>query len=129
MIIYSHMERRTSQREAIRNVVVRADRPLSPREIHHAAADRVPGLGIATVYRAIKAGVTDGWLQPVELPGGQTRYEPAGKGHHHHFECRACSSVFEVDGCPGNLAELTPRGFKLEDHDVVLYGLCGGCNR
>lgn len=122
------MARRTQQRDAIREAVERADRPLSPQEILHAAGDLAPGLGLATVYRAVKAGVEQGWLQPVDLPGGPTRYEPAGKQHHHHFECRACHRVYEVDGCPGNLTKLLPSGFTLEAHDVTLYGLCEACN-
>ncbi|MEX0653775.1 MAG: transcriptional repressor [Phycisphaeraceae bacterium] len=122
------MERNTPQRQAIREALRRADRPLGPQEILDRAGRTVQGLGMATVYRTVKAGVDEGWLKPVELPGSATRYELAGKEHHHHFACRACGSVFEVDGCPGNLTHLTPHGFKLESHDVVLYGLCRQCN-
>lgn len=122
------MERRTHQRDAIREAVERADRPLSPQEILDAAGESAPGLGLATVYRTVKAGVEQGWLQPVDLPGGPTRYEPGGKRHHHHFECRQCHRVYDVDGCPGNLTKLLPSGFTLEAHDVTLYGLCEGCN-
>lgn len=106
----------------------RADRPLTPVEICRAASRAAPGLGIATVYRTVKVGVETGWLTPVQLPAGPTRYEPAGKAHHHHFECRECRGVFEVDGCPSNLIKLVPAGFKLQDHDIVLYGLCERCN-
>ena len=122
------MERRTAQREAIRAAVERADRPLSPQEILSDAADAAPGLGLATVYRTVKSGVEEGWLKAVDLPGGPTRYEPGGKHHHHHFECRSCHKVYEIDGCPGNLSKLVPQGFTLEAHDVTLYGQCGGCN-
>ncbi|MFA9477056.1 Fur family transcriptional regulator [Phycisphaerales bacterium AB-hyl4] len=122
------MERRTPQREAIREAIQQADRPLGPQEILERALHAVPGLGMATVYRTVRAGVDEGWLQPVDLPGSPTRYEPAGKQHHHHFACRTCGGVFEVDGCPGNLGALTPDGFKLENHEVVLYGLCRQCN-
>lgn len=122
------MERRTPQRDAIRETIQQADRPLGPQEILDRALERVPGLGMATVYRTVRAGVDEGWLQSVELPASGTRYEPAGKQHHHHFACRTCGGVYEVDGCPGGLGALTPDGFKLESHDVVLYGLCRQCN-
>ncbi len=121
------MERRTPQRDAIRQAVEKADRPLSPQEILDAAGAEVRGLGIATVYRAVKAGVDEGWLKPVDLPGGPTRYEPAGKQHHHHFECVRCHRVFDLDGCPGNLNQLLPAGFTLEDHEVLLFGHCDTC--
>lgn len=119
--------RRTRQREAIRRAIEDADRPLGPQEILAAAQDDVPRLGIATVYRNVKAMVDDGALRTVELPGSPDRYETAGKTHHHHFHCRACDRVFEVDGCPGSLKDLAPSGFAVEDHEVILYGLCAAC--
>jgi Fur family transcriptional regulator, ferric uptake regulator len=121
------MERDTAQRRAIRAAMVEADRPLSPKEVLDNAQADVPKLGIATVYRNIKAFVDEGWLTPVELPGEAPRYEVAGKKHHHHFMCRQCDRVFELAGCPGNLQAVVPQGFTLEDHEVVLYGRCVGC--
>jgi Fur family transcriptional regulator, ferric uptake regulator len=121
------MERDTAQRRAIRAALLDADRPLSPKEVLDSAQDQVPRLGIATVYRNLKAFVDDGWLTPVELPGAAPRYEVAGKKHHHHFMCRACDRVYELVGCPGNLQSVVPRGFALEDHEVVLYGRCDAC--
>jgi len=120
-------QRRTQQRDAIREALARADRPLEAQELLRAAEPLSPGLGLATVYRTLKAGAEEGWLKPVALPGGATRYELAGKDHHHHFECRQCHRVFDVAGCPGELQRLTPTGFTLEGHEVVLYGLCDRC--
>ncbi len=122
-------KRQTLQREAILAVIHEADRPLSPQEIFKAAGRRVNGLGLATVYRAVKAAVEEGQLTAVDLPQSPTRYEPAGKAHHHHFECRACHRVFEVKGCPGRMSRLAPRGFKVQSHELILYGLCAGCRR
>lgn len=120
-------ERNTKQRAVIREVLEEADRPLSPPEIYEAAKSRHKGLGMATVYRAVKSLVDEGWLTTVELPGESARYELAGKAHHHHFTCRKCRRVFEIHGCPGELSHLLPAGFKLETHDVVLGGLCAAC--
>ena len=121
------MERKTRQRDAIRNVFEEYDRPLGPHEVLDAAQAYTPGLGIATVYRTLKALTEEGWLAPVELPGEPQRYEVAGKGHHHHFRCRACDRVFEIDGCLTNLKKLVPRGFRIDRHEVVLYGTCKTC--
>lgn len=123
------MERRTRQRDAVRRVVDAARHPLSAAEIHDAAARLQEGLGIATVYRTIKALLDAGELVAVSLPGDTPRYERAALGHHHHFHCRACGRVFEVDGCPGGLARLAPRGFAVDGHELVLYGRCKGCAR
>src|SRR5688572_11646680 len=121
------MQRQTRQRDAIRNALAEAGRPLSPREVLAAARGALPRLGIATVYRTVKAMLDDGALHAVELPGAPARYELAGKSHHHHFHCRACDGVFEVEACPGRMGGLLPGGFRLERHEIILYGLCAGC--
>lgn len=121
------MHRQTRQRDAIRSALAEAGRPLGPQEILAAARAAHPRLGIATVYRTLKALLAEGWLRVVELPGAAARYEVAGKGHHHHFHCRACDGVFEVEACPDGIRALLPGGFRLEAHEIILYGRCAGC--
>lgn len=121
------MQRRTQQRDAIQDALKRADRPLSPQEIHESAGRDVENLGLATVYRNVKAMVDGGWLRTVDLPGAPSRYELADKEHHHHFHCNRCDRVFEVDDCPGSLQGLAPEGFQAESHEIILYGRCPEC--
>jgi len=123
------MERHTRQRAAIREAIARAERPLLPQEVLEQAQAEVPGLGIATVYRNLKALLDDGELQPVNLPGENVRYEVAGHRHHHHFQCTRCQRVFDVHACPGDLGRLAPQGFTVEDHELTLYGRCIECSR
>lgn len=123
------MERATRQRAAIAEALKRANRPVSPRELLEEARTAVPTLGPATVYRTLRAMVEEGAAVAVELPGEPPRYELAHLGHHHHFRCRACDRVFEVEGCPGDLAALAPAGFRVEAHEVVLFGRCAACDR
>lgn len=121
------MERVTRQRSVIRAALESAGRPLSPAELYQAARARLPRIGIATVYRAIRDLVQAGWLRPVEVPGEAARYERTGKPHHHHFLCRSCDGLWEVPACPTGIEQLAPRGFITEDHEITLYGLCGTC--
>jgi len=120
-------KRDTQQRRAIRAAIDDANRPLSPREVLESARRGSPGLGIATVYRTLKTWVEEGGLTQVDLPGEPPRYETTGKQHHHHFHCRSCDRVYELEGCPEGLRSLTPPGFSLESHEVVLYGRCAEC--
>ncbi|MFB3855433.1 MAG: Fur family transcriptional regulator [Vicinamibacterales bacterium] len=121
--------RDTAQRRAIRKALEDGGRPLSRTEILAAARRVVPRLGIATVYRTLKNLEAEGLVRPVDLPGNVPRYEVSAKHHHHHFHCAGCGRVFEVDSCPGDLAHMAPRGFVVEDHDVILYGRCPDCAR
>ncbi len=121
------MVRNTRQRGAIRRAFQSAGRPLSPPEAHRIAQHEARGLGIATVYRNIRALVEEGWLAEVGLPGEANRYELAGKEHHHHFRCSKCSRVFDVPcDSPGG-SERVPAGFVVTGHDLLLHGYCADC--
>ena len=121
------MERKTKQRDAIWDAVQSAGRPLSPLEIHELASVDVDGIGIATVYRTVKSFQDEGMLVAVEMPGQPPRYEMSGLSHHHHFHCRRCDCVFEMEGCAGDFGTLAPDGFRVEGHMLSLYGLCQAC--
>lgn len=123
------MERSTRQREAIRAALSATARPLSPQELLDAAQAHAPGLGLATVYRNLKALQDAGEIVAVPLPGQVARYELAGHGHHHHFHCTACDRVYEVHACPGDMKRLAPRGFEVQAHELTLIGLCRDCRR
>ena len=119
-------ERRTRQRDAIRDAITHAPGPVAPREILALASARADGLGLATVYRTLRILVESGDIAVVEIPGEPPRYE-APKGHHHHFLCKGCGRVFELEGCCGHFAELTPKGFLLQGHELTLMGRCRAC--
>lgn len=121
------MQRSTKQRAAIKQAMTQADRPLTPQEVLELAQATLPGLGIATVYRTLKAMADDGLLHEVHLPERTPMYEVAHHGHHHHFECTVCQRVFDVHACPGNLASLAPPGFLVDSHEITLYGRCSDC--
>ncbi|MEK7389616.1 MAG: transcriptional repressor [Elusimicrobiota bacterium] len=124
------MVRDTAQRRAIRRALEEAGRPLGALEVLEASKAGAPGLGIATVYRSIKALLADGSICEVLLPGEAPRYEFAGKDHHHHFRCQRCEKVFELGGgCLPDLKSALPRGFRVSSHEVLVHGVCSGCAR
>lgn len=123
------MQRNTKQREAIKDVFCGSDRPLTIAELHERAARSVPNLGVATVYRNVKALLDSGWLEVVEMPGEAPRYEPGGEDHHHHFRCTNCERVYNLEGCLGQMESLLPKGFKMESHDLTLTGRCDSCGK
>ncbi|MEM8963753.1 MAG: transcriptional repressor [Acidobacteriota bacterium] len=118
--------RRSKHRDAVETVVRAAKGPLSAHEVREELRDS--GIGIATVYRALNDGVERGVFEPVEMPNGPTRYEPADRPHHHHFECLECNRVYDIEGCLDGLPNLVPDGFSLEQHEILLYGRCRKCS-
>ena len=122
-------QRHTRQREAIFETIREAEGPLSVPEILERCRTRVPRLGLATVYRTIGLLRDAGEITEVRLPGEEARFEPGRLGHHHHFQCRSCTKVYELETCPVMLPASTtlPGGFRVEDHHLTLYGLCPDC--
>lgn len=122
------MQRDTSQRRAIRRALEDAGRPLGALEVLEASKPQAPGLGIATVYRNLKALLAEGAISEVALPGEPPRYEAAGKDHHHHFRCERCEKVYELGGaCLSDLKAALPRGFRATSHEVLVHGVCAAC--
>lgn len=123
-------QRHTRQRDVIVAVIREATGPLTVNEILNRAQERVPGLGVATVYRTLKLLQEGGKITTVILPSGETRYESTGLGHHHHFHCRVCDEVYDLEDCPVQIPtrELS-NGFQVESHELTLYGICSTCSR
>ena len=122
------MQRRTSQRDAIRKVFMESPHPMTPPDALAAARRFAPRLGIATVYRTLKALCDEGWLVAFDLPGERITYYERRQSHHHHFICRECRKLYPIECLQSNFKRLLPKGFVLEDHEFLLYGLCAGCN-
>ena len=124
------MLRSTQQREAIREALQAAAGPLLPEELLARAQAACPSLGQATVYRALRQMEEAGEVAKVVVGDGRPRYETA-QPHHHHFRCRKCERVFDIDGCvraPEALGENLPSGFRLEGHELTLLGICADCS-
>jgi Fur family ferric uptake transcriptional regulator len=123
-------QRQTRQRDAILKVIDESHGPLTVPEIHRKARKGLKQLGIATVYRTVKLLVEAKHIHTVILPDGETRFEST-EGHHDHFRCRLCGQVFDLHHCPMDLpvGTILPEGFRIEDHELTLYGTCPKCTK
>jgi Fur family ferric uptake transcriptional regulator len=123
-------QRQTRQRDAILQVLHAANGPLPVPEIHSRAQQVGGKIGIATVYRTLKLLLENAQIQAVRLPSGETCYQGEPHAHHDHFQCRNCNQVFDLDACPLRLKTGTvlQGGFVVEDHQMLLYGLCPNCH-
>lgn len=122
--------RSTRQLETIESVLRDAARPLAIAELHAAALARLPGLGIATVYRAVRELSDAGSIVSVTYAGQPQRFEWAVARHHSHFICHACNRVFDIEA-PANvpLPEKRPKGFLFQGDEVIYYGKCRDCRK
>jgi len=104
-------------------------RAFSVEELATSARAQDPGIGLATVYRAVAAMEAAGFIEQLGTRDGAVLYARCpSTSHHHHMLCTACNAVADV-ACPvpeqpsGGGAD----GFRVTGHRLVLYGLCGAC--
>ena len=117
--------KKSARHELILQSLADAGGPRSANELWNELRDS--GVGIATIYRALKAGLDSGELAAIELPGGPVRYEPSGRKHHHHFLCSVCKQAFDIRGCVEGLERVLPRGFSMAGHEILFFGTCSRC--
>ena len=107
----------TPARRAVAAALATAGRPLSPAEVLVLARRERPGLGRATVYRALRLLVQLGVALPVPAPGG-VKYRLAA-GDVHRLVCRGCGAELALDLCvaPALAAQLAHRsGYLIAGH-------------
>ena len=126
------MERASRQRDAIRQALEAAGRPLLPAEILAAAQGEVPALGMATVYRNLKQLAEAGEIQTVALPGEAPRFEVAG--HHHHPDAIGPSDMLPRVAAACQLADwmgywVTPAPDSVDQDPAVLERIATDHNR
>jgi Fur family ferric uptake transcriptional regulator len=119
----------TRQRTLILDILRGADKPLTPPEIRERASHGGAEIGLATVYRALKFFMEQGMIVPVEISGTAPCYEPAERGHHHHCVCQQCQRVFDLQGCVRGVERLAPLEFRIQRHEIILYGVCAACTQ
>lgn len=123
--------RKSRRREAVLEALSSGPGHLNAEQIHKAARKRMPGLGIATVYRALKCLCGCGKISEFIPADGVARYEPAGeRAHHDHLVCTACGCFTEaVDPEIERLQErlAAKHGYRISSHRLEIYGLCPCC--
>lgn len=118
----------SQQREAIFQYVAAQETHPTADQIFAGVRRDWPSLGLATVYRNLSALVEEGRLS-YSMHEGIARYD-ARTDAHHHFTCRECGVVQNVDfELPDALMRTAQRkvGGKVESISVDLTGLCSGC--
>ena len=84
-----------------------------------------------TIYRNIKEFEELGIVETRRKAGGASvKYQcDFDNVHHHHFICRNCGHVQEIQMCPLEVFEDQLPGCLIEDHRFELHGLCANCQR
>ncbi len=119
----------TSQRLVLHRVLQDLGRHATAEEVLQAAAPRLPGLSLPTVYASLDLLARLGVARRIDGVGPAVLYDPRPDAHQ-HFACRGCGCVLDVDGELDTraLAQAAGRGgLHVDGVEVTLRGLCSRC--
>ncbi|PZP51164.1 MAG: Fur family transcriptional regulator [Pseudopedobacter saltans] len=122
----------TETRTAILKLFLQSTGALSHAAIEKATRaqfDRV------TIYRTLQSFLEKGIIHTIPTDDNSIQYAlckgECSEGHHHddhvHFICKDCGTTYCLDHV--EIPKITlPKGFKGEDFEVVVKGVCEECN-
>jgi Fur family transcriptional regulator, peroxide stress response regulator len=127
MVVESHRLKMTPQRRAIIEYLQAAIHHPTAEEVLRAVNEKFPMTSRATVYNTLNWLKGEGMVKEM-YEGGLVRFDP-NTSDHHHFVCRRCGRVedveselignYQIDPLPGN--------HTVENFEVILRGICADC--
>lgn len=121
--------RLTPQRQAVLDVLRSSQDHPTAQDVLDRVRRTSPGIGAATVYRALGLLVEQGRALELDLGDTAARYD-ANTTRHDHVVCVRCGAAADVDApLPARLAETVAEvsGFAVTGHDLRFRGLCPTC--
>ncbi len=91
----------------------------------------LPEVSRQAVYDVLHALTDAQLLRRIQPSGTVARYETRVGDNHHHVVCRSCGTIADVDCAVGEapcLAASNPRGFRIDEAEVIYWGLCPECS-
>lgn len=121
----------TSQRLVLYRVLAEMGRHATAEEVRTAAAPRLPGLSLPTVYATLDLFARLGVARRIDGAGSAALYDPRTDPHQ-HFLCRNCGRVLDVDAALDERrlrAAARAAGLDVDAVEVTLRGVCADCRR
>ena len=116
-------------RQVILSTLLDLDTHPTADEVYAAACVEDPGLGRATVFRALDALTEAGILTKALHAGAAVRYDIRAQPHH-HLVCTRCETIIDIlDDRLDRLVlpDTSNLGFHVANAQVQLRGICQSC--
>jgi Fur family transcriptional regulator, ferric uptake regulator len=131
--LQEHKLKLTPHRQLILDTFLENEGHRSVEDIYRVVRGKDPRVGYTTVYRTMKLLAECGLAREIDLADGITRYEHLyNHEHHDHMICMHCGTSIEfydpeIEALQDEASEHL--GFKVLDHKLQIYGLCGNCRK
>lgn len=95
-------------------------------EIYLNLKEKNPSLSKTTVYNSVEILNKYGLVQSITISGSEHRYD-FKQGMHHHFLCKKCGEITDIDvACP-NLDKMLDCGHEVQEVHGYFKGICKNC--
>jgi len=131
--LQDHKLKLTPHRQLILDTFLDHEGHRSVEDIYRVVREQDPRIGYTTVYRTMKLLAECGLAREIDLADGITRYEHLyNHQHHDHMICMQCGKSIEfydpeIESLQDEASDHF--GFKVLDHKLQIYGLCGECRK
>ncbi|MBS4750060.1 transcriptional repressor [Granulicatella sp. zg-ZJ] len=118
----------TPKRQAMLEVIAKAERFITAKDVQEALKDTYKGLSYDTIYRNLYTFVEQGILESSERNGEKVfLMHCSTHKHHHHFICDRCEKITEIEMCPMDYFMNQLPGYEISGHRFEITGLCPEC--
>jgi len=116
----------TPQRLEILNYLDEHKTHPTVEEIYLNLKEKNPSLSKTTVYNSVEILNKYGLVHSITISGSEHRYD-FKHGMHHHFLCKKCGEITDIDvACP-NLDKMLDCGHEVQEVHGYFKGICKNC--
>ena len=121
----------SNQREQILATFIKTRNHPTVDDLYNTIRKKDPKIGLATVYRTIKAICDSGLAGEIDFGDGARRFEHKYKRHkHYHLICIKCGRIIEVKN--PEIERLQKRlasqhDFSATKNTMKIFGVCSRC--
>jgi len=94
--------------------------------IYEALVGKIPTISMTTIYNTLNAFLEKNLVSAVTITGTELRYDITTRSHH-HFLCKKCGKIIDVDvKCP-IIEKEQVKGHKIDEIHGYFKGTCKDC--
>lgn len=120
----------TTQRAAVLTALEEISGHPDVEEIRDRAQKVTPQLSLQAAYNVLRVLTDTGLVRCTQIAGHPARYETERNDNHHHFACRLCGGIIDVQcvvGAAPCLQACLPDSYQVNEATVTFWGTCPRC--
>ncbi|UCC94998.1 MAG: transcriptional repressor [Candidatus Omnitrophota bacterium] len=126
-ILKKHKIRITPQRVEVYELLLKGGNHMTAEQIYEKIKKKLPAVSLATIYTTLELLQKKNLIKEIRITFDKSCFE-AHTEPHHHFLCKKCSAIYNIDirPCPA-LEKRQVDSHSIEEFHGYFYGICEKC--